>query len=114
MSAAWARRRRAWTMWCRATGRSITRRRSRQHRRLRPRRRKRRPTTRLSAMPGIDESRTFVPVRIAIMTVSDTRTLADDKSGDTLAARIADAGHVLADRVIVTDDQPRIVAHLNR
>jgi molybdenum cofactor biosynthesis protein B len=65
-------------------------------------------------MPGIDESRTFVPVRIAIMTVSDTRTLADDKSGDTLAARITDAGHVLADRVIVTDDQARIVAQLNK
>jgi molybdenum cofactor biosynthesis protein B len=65
-------------------------------------------------MPGIDESRTFVPVRIAIMTVSDTRTLADDKSGDTLAARITDAGHVLADRMIVTDDQARIVAQLNK
>ena len=65
-------------------------------------------------MPGIDESRTFVPVRIAIMTVSDTRTLVDDKSGDTLAARITDAGHVLADRVIVTDDQARIVAQLNK
>ena len=65
-------------------------------------------------MPGIDESRTFVPVRIAIMTVSDTRTAADDKSGDTLAARVTDAGHVLADRVIVTDDQTRIVAQLNQ
>ncbi|HEV2652155.1 MAG TPA: molybdenum cofactor biosynthesis protein B [Rhizomicrobium sp.] len=65
-------------------------------------------------MPGIDESRTFVPVRIAIMTVSDTRTLADDKSGDTLAARVTDAGHVLADRVIVTDDQARIVSQLNK
>jgi molybdopterin adenylyltransferase len=65
-------------------------------------------------MPGIDESKTFIPVRIAIMTVSDTRTAADDKSGDTLAARIKDAGHVLADRTIVTDDQPRIVSHLKR
>jgi molybdenum cofactor biosynthesis protein B len=65
-------------------------------------------------MPGIDESRTFVPVRIAIMTVSDTRTAADDKSGDTLAARITDAGHVLADRVIVKDDQAQIVAQLNK
>ena len=49
-------------------------------------------------MPGIDESIAFVPVRIAVMTVSDTRDASDDKSGDTLAARIADAGHVLAAR----------------
>jgi molybdopterin adenylyltransferase len=65
-------------------------------------------------MPGIDESRTFVPVRIAIMTVSDTRTAADDKSGDTLESRITNAGHILADRVIVTDDQARITAQLNK
>ena len=65
-------------------------------------------------MPGIDESKAFVPVRIALMTVSDTRTFADDKSGDTLAARIADAGHVLAARVIVTDDQAKIAAQLRQ
>ena len=65
-------------------------------------------------MPGIDESKTFVPVRIAVMTVSDTRTFADDKSGDTLAARIADAGHILAARVIVTDDQAKIAAQLRQ
>jgi molybdenum cofactor biosynthesis protein B len=63
-------------------------------------------------MPGIDESIAFVPVRIAIMTVSDTRTLADDKSGDTLAARIAEAGHVLAARVLVPDEQEEIAAQL--
>jgi molybdenum cofactor biosynthesis protein B len=63
-------------------------------------------------MPGIDESIAFVPVRIAIMTVSDTRTAADDKSGDTLAARIADAGHVLAARTIVTDDRAKIATQL--
>jgi len=63
-------------------------------------------------MPGIDESVAFVPIRIAIMTVSDTRTLADDKSGDTLAARIKEAGHELAARVIVTDDQAKIAAQL--
>ena len=40
----------------------------------------------------------FVPIRIAVLTVSDTRTLADDKSGQTLADRIAEAGHILADR----------------
>lgn len=48
--------------------------------------------------------RTFIPIRIAVLTVSDTRTAEDDKSGSTLAERIAEAGHVLADRAIVTDD----------
>ena len=55
-------------------------------------------------MSRIDESRPFIPVRIAVLTVSDTRSLADDKSGATLAARIENAGHTLADRAIVTDD----------
>ena len=55
-------------------------------------------------MSRIDESRPFLPVRLAVLTVSDTRTLADDASGDTLAARIAAAGHVLADRQISRDD----------
>ncbi|HEY4943886.1 MAG TPA: molybdenum cofactor biosynthesis protein B [Rhizomicrobium sp.] len=63
-------------------------------------------------MPGIDESIKFVPVRIAIMTVSDTRDAATDKSGDILAARITEAGHILAARAIVTDDQARIAAQL--
>lgn len=57
----------------------------------------------------IDESRPFIPVRIAVLTVSDTRTPADDRSGDTLAARITAAGHVLADRAIVADDADLIV-----
>lgn len=48
--------------------------------------------------------RPFVPVTIAVLTVSDTRTLADDRSGDTLAARIAEAGHRLAGRAVVADD----------
>jgi len=52
----------------------------------------------------IDPSRAFIPVRIALLTVSDTRTLADDRSGDTLQERILTAGHVLAERRIVTDD----------
>ena len=60
----------------------------------------------------IDESQAFQPVRIAVLTVSDTRTPADDRSGDLLAARIAEAGHVLADRAIVADDQAAIVARL--
>ena len=60
----------------------------------------------------IDEGRTFLPVRIAVLTVSDTRTLADDRSGDTLVERLTGAGHVLADRLIVTDDRSAIVARL--
>ncbi|HEX4292822.1 MAG TPA: molybdenum cofactor biosynthesis protein B [Rhizomicrobium sp.] len=63
-------------------------------------------------MPGIDESIAFVPVRIAIMTVSDTRDASTDKSGDILAARIAEAGHILAARTIVTDDEAKIAAQL--
>jgi molybdenum cofactor biosynthesis protein B len=55
-------------------------------------------------MPGIDESRPFVPVRFAVLTVSDTRSLEDDKSGATLAERIQAAGHELAGRAIVEDD----------
>jgi molybdenum cofactor biosynthesis protein B len=55
-------------------------------------------------MSKIDDSLPFVAVKIAVMTVSDTRTLADDKSGQTLVDRIEEAGHELADRAIVTDD----------
>ena len=55
-------------------------------------------------MSRIDESRPFIPVSIAVLTVSDTRTLADDKSGQTLVDRIAAAGHRLAGRAIVADD----------
>lgn len=55
-------------------------------------------------MPGIDESRDFRPVRIAILTVSDSRDATDDRSGDTLVERLGAAGHVLADRAIVRDD----------
>ncbi len=61
----------------------------------------------------IDEGRTFLPVRIAVLTVSDTRTLADDRSGDTLVERLTGAGHILADRMIVTDDRSAIVARLH-
>ena len=50
----------------------------------------------------------FIPVRIAVLTVSDSRTLAEDRSGDTLAARIEAAGHVLAARHILPDDRPQI------
>ncbi|RSV33643.1 molybdenum cofactor biosynthesis protein B [Sphingomonas sp. ABOLH] len=61
----------------------------------------------------IDESRPFVPVRIAVLTVSDTRGLAEDRSGDTLVGRLEDAGHILADRAIVRDDIDTIVARLH-
>jgi len=55
-------------------------------------------------MPGIDETKQFVPLKIAVLTVSDTRQLADDKSGNTLVERIRAAGHILAERSIVKDD----------
>ncbi|MGD9784352.1 MAG: molybdenum cofactor biosynthesis protein B [Hyphomicrobiaceae bacterium] len=55
-------------------------------------------------MPRIDESRPFIAVRIAILTMSDTRSLAEDKSGTVLADMISEAGHTVADRAIVTDD----------
>ena len=58
---------------------------------------------------AIDESRPFIPVRIAVLTVSDTRTADDDRSGDTLAARIIAAGHVLAARAIVRDETDAII-----
>jgi molybdenum cofactor biosynthesis protein B len=60
----------------------------------------------------IDETRAFLPVRIAVLTVSDTRTLADDRSGDALVERLGSAGHVLADRAIVKDDVEAIVGRL--
>ncbi len=63
-------------------------------------------------MFGIDEKLAFVPVNIAVMTVSDTRTEATDKSGNTLAERIAEAGHRLAARTIVKDEQDAIRAQL--
>ena len=59
-------------------------------------------------MPGIDNRRKFVPLNIAILTVSDTRKLENDRSGDTLEKRLLDAGHVLAARSIVKDDRGEI------
>lgn len=63
-------------------------------------------------MNRLDERRPFLPLNIAVMTVSDTRTLADDRSGATLIARIEAAGHRVAARVIVRDDRPAIEAQL--
>ncbi|AYC99830.1 molybdenum cofactor biosynthesis protein B [Neorhizobium sp. NCHU2750] len=65
-------------------------------------------------MIGIDETRQFVPLGIAVLTVSDTRTLDDDKSGQTLADRIEAAGHVLKARAIVTDDRGKIAAQVTK
>ena len=59
-----------------------------------------------------DESRPFVPVRIAVLTMSDTRDMASDKSGATLAEMIAETGHILADRGIVKDDIAQIRARV--
>ena len=63
-------------------------------------------------MPGIDESKQFVPLKIAVLTVSDTRVAADDKSGATLAERIEKAGHGVAARAIVQDDVEQIRAQI--
>lgn len=63
-------------------------------------------------MAAIDATRAFVPVRIVILTVSDTRTPADDRSGDLLVGRLTDDGHSLAARAIVRDDRPAIADQL--
>jgi molybdenum cofactor biosynthesis protein B len=63
-------------------------------------------------MSASNETSPFIPLNIAVLTISDTRALADDKSGTTLADRITAAGHVLAARDIVTDDVEAIRAKL--
>src|ERR1700751_3185822 len=55
-------------------------------------------------MSSIDESKQFIPLNIAVLTVSDTRSLSDDKSGTTLADRLTPAGHKLLARAITTAD----------
>jgi len=62
----------------------------------------------------IDATRAFVPVRVAVLTVSDTRDPADDRSGDMLVERLTGAGHLLAARAIVRDEADLIVARLER
>jgi molybdenum cofactor biosynthesis protein B len=59
-------------------------------------------------MPGIDETRQFVPLKCAVLTISDTRQMAEDKSGATLVERIKAAGHFLIDRAVVPDDVEQI------
>lgn len=61
----------------------------------------------------IDETIRFIPVRIAVLTVSDTRTTQNDTSGDTLASRITEAGHILVARNLLRDDVARIRAQLS-
>lgn len=61
----------------------------------------------------IDESLAFVPLNIAVATVSDTRVAATDTSGDTLVTRLTAAGHSLAARAIIRDEVPALVAQLN-
>jgi molybdenum cofactor biosynthesis protein B len=65
-------------------------------------------------MSAIDETRDFIPLGIAVLTISDTRSLADDKSGIVLAERIIEAGHVLAAREIIVDDVDAIRIILKR
>ncbi|PKP73870.1 MAG: molybdenum cofactor biosynthesis protein B [Alphaproteobacteria bacterium HGW-Alphaproteobacteria-6] len=58
------------------------------------------------------ETKQFIPVRIAVLTVSDSRGLAEDRSGDTLVARLTGAGHILADRAILRDERAEIAERL--
>jgi molybdenum cofactor biosynthesis protein B len=62
----------------------------------------------------IDETKTFIPLRIAVLTVSDTRTRENDTSGDTLVERLTTAGHVLADRALLRDDVEQIRGQLRK
>ena len=63
-------------------------------------------------MSRIDNTATFIPVRIAVLTVSDSRSLETDKSGQTLVDRLCEAGHHLADRMILRDKRDQIAAQL--
>ncbi|MGA2288102.1 MogA/MoaB family molybdenum cofactor biosynthesis protein, partial [Bradyrhizobium sp.] len=61
-------------------------------------------------MSAVDEAKRFIPLNIAVLTISDTRSLADDRSGTTLVDRLTAAGHALAAREIVADDVEAIGA----
>ena len=63
-------------------------------------------------MPGIDETKRFVPLKVAVLTISDTRSIKDDKSGAVLVQRVVAAGHLVAERSIVTDDIDAIRARV--
>ncbi|PHZ85913.1 molybdenum cofactor biosynthesis protein B [Paremcibacter congregatus] len=62
----------------------------------------------------LDNSIEFLPLKIAVLTVSDTRSLADDTSGQILVDRLTKAGHILADRAIVRDEKPDLTAQLTK
>ena len=63
-------------------------------------------------MSRIDVSKDFIPVRIAVLTVSDSRDISEDRSGEVLVTRIEEAGHTLADRMIVRDERDQITDQL--
>ncbi|MEI4231959.1 molybdenum cofactor biosynthesis protein B [Roseovarius sp. D22-M7] len=63
-------------------------------------------------MSRIDTTRDFIPVRIAVLTVSDSREAGDDRSGDTIVERLVAAGHILADRMILRDERAEIASRL--
>ena len=65
-------------------------------------------------MSKLDMKREFIPVNFAILTVSDTRSLNEDKSGDVLSERIKGAGHLVNEREITTDDEAKIIMQLRR
>ena len=65
-------------------------------------------------MSSIDDTKTFIPLNIAVLTISDTRSLEDDKSGTTLADRLTAAGHMLAAREIIVDDVDAIRVIIRR
>ncbi|MFZ8881260.1 MAG: molybdenum cofactor biosynthesis protein B [Paracoccaceae bacterium] len=65
-------------------------------------------------MSRIDDTKEFVPVRIAVLTVSDSRTLTEDKSGQTLVDRIEGAGHIVAQREIIRDERVEIAEQLRK
>ena len=65
-------------------------------------------------MSKLDMDREFIPVNFAILTISDTRSLGDDKSGDFLSERIQSSGHFVKAREITTDDEEKIVSHLEK
>ena len=65
-------------------------------------------------MSKLDMDREFIPVNFAILTISDTRSLSEDKSGDFLSQRIQSSGHFVKAREITTDDEEKIVSHLKK
>ena len=66
-----------------------------------------------SRFPMVDSKRAFIPLRIAVLTVSDSRTETDDRSGDCLVQRLIDSGHILAEKRIVPDNIYRIRAQVS-